>query len=691
MKLLNIELSLFRQHRDTSLYFIDGLTGVIGPNGSGKSTLMEAIVFALFGTKALRGSMDYVRTRGVPKMRRTKNKSDDAEVRLNFEHDGVAYRVVRTLTDAKVYMGGETEPISTGSREVTQRISSILGMSFDEFLATYFTEQKGLEFLSAKKGAAERERFLVKMMGYDKLEEVHELLKSDRKDKRALVQGFEAGLGSREDIEARIKAEDLKLVKAREDLKQQDFELEINSRASLRLKEDFERIRAVREKFEKMSSETKELEIRISEREKRQLLIQHELAELESNDYALLREQSKNLAAQVHDCRSRIRNLEQGWLEAISSLKAREMSLKEKEKELQSLLKQRANMKGDAPCPTCGQALGSAFHHAREHLEGELQKVHSELALTAEELKKTVLEPAELKTVKPELANAEKESNRIHKLLELEHLFTKYTKERDELSVDLGNLKIKNSGLQGKMSELKFDEPAYLRIKGEYDTASRLVEVVRLRRVTLAGEVSQLESHLERTKDELMRYDSRVLEIGEKRNELIVYDCADEHLVDFRRYLNEGIRPRLAELASEYLAELTDGRYTMVDVAQDFSPSVMEDGETKSVISGGEEDVLNLCMRLALSHMLAERAGHDFSLLILDEVFGSLDEARRANVLLLLEKLKSRFEQILLITHLEDVREGVENLIVVEYDEGTAEARIASSRKLDALGDVENI
>ena len=73
-------------------------------------------------------------------------------------------------------------------------------------------------------------------------------------------------------------------------------------------------------------------------------------------------------------------------------------------------------------------------------------------------------------------------------------------------------------------------------------------------------------------------------------------------------------------------------------------------------------------LRLAISQMIAERAGQNFSLLILDEVFGSLDEARRFNVVELLRGLQDRFEQVILITHIEPVREGLDRVISVSYD-----------------------
>jgi DNA repair protein SbcC/Rad50 len=67
--------------------------------------------------------------------------------------------------------------------------------------------------------------------------------------------------------------------------------------------------------------------------------------------------------------------------------------------------------------------------------------------------------------------------------------------------------------------------------------------------------------------------------------------------------------------------------------------------------------------------MIAERAGQAFSLLVLDEVFGSLDEARRHNVVELLRRLQDRFEQVILITHIESVREGLDRVITVRFDE----------------------
>ena len=127
-------------------------------------------------------------------------------------------------------------------------------------------------------------------------------------------------------------------------------------------------------------------------------------------------------------------------------------------------------------------------------------------------------------------------------------------------------------------------------------------------------------------------------------------------------------------MASAFLTELTDARYTELELDENYNVIVLEDGMPKPVISGGEEDLANLVLRLAISQMIAERAGQSFSLLILDEVFGSLDESRRHNVVELLRRLHDRFEQVIVITHIESVREGLDRVITVRYDQETGAA-----------------
>jgi DNA repair protein SbcC/Rad50 len=175
------------------------------------------------------------------------------------------------------------------------------------------------------------------------------------------------------------------------------------------------------------------------------------------------------------------------------------------------------------------------------------------------------------------------------------------------------------------------------------------------------GRAEQARAELEKARGTLEQLDRQ------KR----LHDELDRAYTDLRTDLNVQLRPEMSELASAFLAELTDARYDELELDDSYNLTVLEDGVPKPVISGGEQDIANLCLRLAISQMIAERAGQTFSLLILDEVFGSLDESRRQNVVELLRGLQGRFEQVILITHIEQVREGLDRVISVRYDEET--------------------
>jgi exonuclease SbcC len=68
--------------------------------------------------------------------------------------------------------------------------------------------------------------------------------------------------------------------------------------------------------------------------------------------------------------------------------------------------------------------------------------------------------------------------------------------------------------------------------------------------------------------------------------------------------------------------------------------------------------------------MIAERAGQPLSMLLLDEIFGSLDDSRRNAVIDLLRSLADRFSQVILVTHVDigSFREGFDRVVQVGFD-----------------------
>jgi exonuclease SbcC len=219
------------------------------------------------------------------------------------------------------------------------------------------------------------------------------------------------------------------------------------------------------------------------------------------------------------------------------------------------------------------------------------------------------------------------------------------------------------------LAKLAFAEADFVAVRGEFDAATARHRAAELRETEQKGAVHSAEQALQVAQSAEAEYHQRAQEIATHRGELDHLDELDEACTELRRELNDHVRPELSEIASLFLAQLTDGRYTSMEIDESYNLMVLEEGAEKPVISGGEEDVANLVLRLSLSQMIAERAGHPLSLLILDEVFGSLDVARRDNVVQLLHNLEDRFDQVILITHIEAIRESLDQVLRVEYDE----------------------
>ncbi len=701
MKLRSLSLNLFRQHVSSYIEFPDGLVGVIGTNGSGKTTIVEAIGFAIYGSRALRGRVEDVRTRTAPAKTGRGRKEQDLRVELSLEHDGVVFRIERSLNDAAIFVGGESEAVAVGSRDVSARISAIVGMSFEEFISTYCTEQKGLEFLSGKKGATEREKFIVRMMGYDRLEEVQDLIRGDRKEKRAILTGYEASLGTKEEIEQRLEAETSDLAAIRERHGEAQKTLQKSESEFAAVRDKMGKLEELRARFLRERESTQSASVRLEERGRRLKdvtstisLAEEELAKVlkplsasRSLDEAIAQAkrqvatERERLAAKQEEART----VELTWREGVSKVAAERDMAKTQYANLEKRVLKVGELEGGSDCPTCGQALGESFEQVRKHFQGEQRTLAAKVRDLERAYKGIQAEPESVAKIGAERIEIDQKLKQAEvKLQELQlcvQLQLKIESLRKELEIVQGEIKLAEDHKRlatERMADLRFSEEDYNREKGAFDASQRLVEVARLQRVRLEGEVNTKEALVERTRAEIQKFTERQIEVERLRRDVRLCDECDRMVTEFRKYVNSSIRPRMAELASEYLADLTDGRYTAVELAEDFTPTVVEDGEAKSVISGGEEDILNLCMRISLSHMLAERAGQHFSLLILDEVFGSLDEGRRSNVLALLEKLRNRFEQIVIITHLDDIKDGVQHLIQVDYDEVSGSAFVRS-------------
>ena len=193
-------------------------------------------------------------------------------------------------------------------------------------------------------------------------------------------------------------------------------------------------------------------------------------------------------------------------------------------------------------------------------------------------------------------------------------------------------LEVKNKEIaaaEKALLEMAFSPEAHEKLTREFETASVDLSNALVQVATQRGEVNTAAAILEGITKEEDTLESKLEDLKKMQFERIHLQTLADALDKLRAQLNDRIRPELEAIASELLAMMTDGRYSVLEINENYEAMIRDDGELKSVISGGEEDIVNLALRLAISQMIADRAGQSFSLLVLDEVFGSLDDTRR--------------------------------------------------------------
>ena len=87
------------------------------------------------------------------------------------------------------------------------------------------------------------------------------------------------------------------------------------------------------------------------------------------------------------------------------------------------------------------------------------------------------------------------------------------------------------------------------------------------------------------------------------------------------------------------------------------------------MFSGGEAFRVNFAIRLALSEVLAGRKGARLQMLVVDEGFGSQDSLGRDRLIQAINAVKADFAKILVITHLEELKDAFPTRIEVEKTE----------------------
>lgn len=249
-------------------------------------------------------------------------------------------------------------------------------------------------------------------------------------------------------------------------------------------------------------------------------------------------------------------------------------------------------------------------------------------------------------------------------------------------------------------SQLDTETEALDRLRNEHQQATDMLAKLQEN----APDVDQAEDHLRLLQEQENR---ALLEVGRARQLVEVLDQQrsrkkelesqrEEYASQVRQYkqlerafskdgvpalLIEQALPEIETKANEILSRLSDGSMSVRFITQAAYKDKKRDDlrETLEIqisdgigqrdyemFSGGEAFRVNFAIRLALSEILAQRAGARLQTLVIDEGFGSQDTQGRQRLVEAINLVKQDFAKILVITHIDELKDFFPNRIEVE-------------------------
>jgi len=343
-----------------------------------------------------------------------------------------------------------------------------------------------------------------------------------------------------------------------------------------------------------------------------------------------------------------------------------------------------------------------ALRKKRARLEQERTKLRQQEASVAEReqeigklrerldsRRRSLAEMGEVRFDEKEYRAVREEHERLRKSHEELVRLRSLKEQADNLARDLANVRealarsaMEEAGLRSVVEALAPKKELYDSAIRELDEKTASVNSAKdaLRKAAAVRDraASDLRS-VEKELDEVARVKKAIEADRARADDLAL---VEEVVANFKDWLIGRIAPTLSEISSRELEAMTEGRYSRVVLDEDYEMRIEDHGQEYPVsrFSGGEADLANLSLRLAISTVISERTGaNPVSLMILDEIFGSQDPSRKRSVMTALGRLSTQFRQIFIITHIEDVKDAMSYVIrVSERDDGTSSAELVS-------------
>ncbi|PLY05179.1 MAG: SMC family ATPase [Arcobacter sp.] len=258
---------------------------------------------------------------------------------------------------------------------------------------------------------------------------------------------------------------------------------------------------------------------------------------------------------------------------------------------------------------------------------------------------------------------------KYEKMKSLETMIKRFASVKEDLETINKKIIELNANYDSKEIDYKqiaYDEAAHKTREKEFDELHKTVEEKVSQLNEIKVKIAKIEGEIKTIQSSLDNNDKQLKKVQTKKDDLIDYDKIKVSLSEFKTKINSKVAPRISDIASNMYAQITKGKYQHIEVSNDFDFYIYDEGKRYPIerFSGGEIDLANLVLRIAISKTLTELSGSSqIGFLAFDEVFGSQDEARRMEILEAFHMIKEQYRQIFLISHELEIKEMFEHVV----------------------------
>jgi DNA repair protein SbcC/Rad50 len=671
-----------------------------GDNGNGKSALLDAITWALWG-KARAKSDDELIHLGQSEM----------EVEFEFSVGPNRYRILRKRSKAGLKRDGQSLldlQVATpegflsipgnGIRETERKIVEILRMDYQTFINSAFLLQGKADEFSTRK-PAERKEVLANILGlslYDKLEK---LAKDYAREREILQQRLDSDitrieqeLSQKPNYEVELKETQAAISSLGTEVEKQESALTTlrQSRDALKFKD--EQCREIGRRIEQGERQLQHLnsaaEGHCSKIERYEKILSNYQGESDG-----IKTRLEDLARQEQDLGKR-REDEKDISSQINLLRSTNVQLKKEMEEL----KEKIDLlgKGDAECPLCGTELGvegrkriMANYEAQGKEKGDAFRTnHSEIQRKEEECKSLRQDISKLEaTTTSERTRLERQAGALEKeRTEAERSLPQEKEGMERAQKAAEDLRKALQDDSQTRKEIMAKIEALPQLERDLAQAERAYQELRDRERKLREKLGKLQEGLHRLAQMEKEKELNIKEQRQVAQEKSIYD---ELATAFGKrgtqaLIIEKVLPEIEEEANRLLGRMTDNRMHLKiesqrdtkkgDTIETLDIKIADELGTRNyeMFSGGEAFRVDFALRIALSKLLARRAGAPLPTLIIDEGFGTQDSAGREKLVEAINSIQDDFEKILVITHIEELKDAFPARIdVIKTEEGS--------------------